>query len=75
MLSQTAIEAGHCYRTATGELRLVLGIKDDVVTFAVLFSAGGWTSQGPAEKLSALTFSNQVDAEMRCPAVTPPSWP
>lgn len=66
-LARAQIRPGRCYATDAGELRIVEGIDADFVVYANLFTAAGWTSRGPRERMAASRFAQEAVKELPCP--------
>jgi hypothetical protein len=66
-VKRTDIAVGRCYRTAAQELRQIVGVTPDTITFVVLFEAAGWTSVGPRQRLSPAVFRAEIVDEVPRP--------
>jgi hypothetical protein len=69
------LSTGECYWSHSRELRLVLDVSVGVVTYAVLFTAGGWTTQGPPEMIPLSQFLGEAASEVKCPPIIARPWP
>jgi hypothetical protein len=67
-MKTTAIKAGNCYATTTGQVRYVISIDDDKVTYS---SRGrqwreGWEKTGGKVTVELTTFAEDVDRKVAC---------
>jgi hypothetical protein len=64
MMEAHSILAGKTYRTADGELRRVLRIDGDIVTFAAAVSTPGVIARQDDAKLPLSEFARQAEGEV-----------